>query len=260
MDLGRLLQDEVVIESHCPGHLDRKGNAHRGHRHHHVDVEGCEHLGQLPAGLRHKVDGGVHGDEQGNGEGISERDEGKIDLLRALLGSVGPGGFNHSQDSGRPHRVPQVRRTLWGCAGYEPWGNNPNCRSPASPRPGTTNPRSSSSWSMAAHTTRTPGWRRARCSRPGADAMRTSTTTSAAPRASTMAHTAATDPPVAIMGSHTATRLPVRSAGRASRYTVGSSDSSSRRIPTWATSVCATMACIPGTMPRPARSTGTSTT
>ena len=75
---------------------------------------------------------------------------------------------------------------------------------------------------------------------PGADAMVQRTITSLAPRARTRSQTWTSEPPVATMGSHTRTRRPSRSRGRRLRYTSERSVDSSRRSPTWATSVSGT--------------------
>ena len=66
------------------------------------------------------------------------------------------------------------------------------------------------------------------------------------------------DPPVASIGSSTITGQVLRSSGSDSRYGVGRAVSSSRATPTNPTLASGISCCALSTMPRPARSTGTS--
>ena len=63
VDLGRLVQDEVVVQPERPGDLDGQGDAHGGHRDHHLGPVGGQALGQLPPGLLGEGHPVVHADE-----------------------------------------------------------------------------------------------------------------------------------------------------------------------------------------------------
>ena len=49
VNLGRLMQDDVLIESHVAAHLDGERDAHGRDGRHDVYVVGREHLGELRA-------------------------------------------------------------------------------------------------------------------------------------------------------------------------------------------------------------------
>jgi hypothetical protein len=75
VDLGRLLQDQVVVEPESPGHLDGQRDAHGGDRHDHVGLVGGQELGQLRAGLLGEAHPVVNGDEQGDGQVVGDGDQ-----------------------------------------------------------------------------------------------------------------------------------------------------------------------------------------
>ena len=81
VDLGRLVEDGVVIEPEGSRRLDRQRDAHGGDRDHHLDLEVRQHRSQL--GPRRGAEGHpvIDGDHEGDGQRVAERHDGQIDLL-----------------------------------------------------------------------------------------------------------------------------------------------------------------------------------
>ena len=114
MDLGRLLQDEVVVQIEGAGHLDGQGDAHGGHRHHQLGPGRGQALGQLLSGALGEAHAQVDADEQGDGAVVGDRHEGQAHPLGADAGAVGGWGA-HDQDSrrGTPPVQPTGRGPRW---------------------------------------------------------------------------------------------------------------------------------------------------
>ena len=73
MNLGRLVQDHVLVEPQVSRYFYNQGNTHGRDRGHDVNVVRTKNIGQFFTGLGHELDAHVHGDEQGERQLIVER-------------------------------------------------------------------------------------------------------------------------------------------------------------------------------------------